>query len=254
MFPFCHEGATPDGLGITLKKMQSLSSLTGWVSSVIARCQRLAGDIAVADREDIRDRVEALASSLATPPSRAHNLVLAPLLLETAFHIADHAHRGVAAAAACPCRQITPTTIRGFLNWREQDASRMFKRWTDEFFQLYDLHHPRTAADRLARLMRQHPDRAWTLASLVKTAGVPPRGLARAFRRQFGVPVRTYLHVCRIDTVLERLSPEVKIEAIALEVGYRSRKDFYRVLRQLLQTTPALLRRLSHARRSVLRW
>jgi AraC-like DNA-binding protein len=52
-----------------------------------------------------------------------------------------------------------------------------------------------------------------------------------------------------MDAVLARWSQSMKTEALALEVGYRSRKDFYRVMRQTLQTTPALLRRLSPAER-----
>jgi AraC-like DNA-binding protein len=222
-------------------------TLDEWTSSVVARCQRFAGELVVTEPQDARDGVNALASSLGTPPSRAHNLIMAPLLLETAFRISDQLHRGL--SSACVCRQISAGTIRSFLNWREYNATQVFARWADEFFEQYERHHPTTPASRVARLIRAEPDRAWTIATLAKAASVSTRGLARAFRREYGSSVRTYIHLCRIDAVLERVSPDVKIEAIALEVGYRSRKDFYRVLRQLLQTTPALLRRLSPAER-----
>ncbi len=220
-------------------------SLEEWTSSVVAHCQRFAGEIVGTEPGEARHRVEALAVSLGTPPTRTHNLILAPLLLETAFRISDHLHRGF--SSTCACRHIGAATIRSFLNWREHHATQAFARWAEEFFGHYERYHPTTASSQLARLIREQPDRSWTIASLSKAANVPPRGLARAFRREYGSNVRTYMHLCRIDAVLERVSPDVKIEAIALEVGYRSRKDFYRVLRQLLQTTPALLRRLSPA-------
>jgi transcriptional regulator GlxA family with amidase domain len=41
-----------------------------------------------------------------------------------------------------------------------------------------------------------------------------------------------------------QLVAHMKIEAVALEVGYRSRKDFYRVLRQTMHMTPQVLRSL----------
>ena len=47
-----------------------------------------------------------------------------------------------------------------------------------------------------------------------------------------------------MNAMLSSWSPNTKIEAVALEVGYRSRKDFYRVLRQTMHMTPQVLRSL----------
>jgi AraC-like DNA-binding protein len=225
------------------------SALDEWLGLAIARCQRLAGDIAIADYEDTRRRVEALAASLGTPPTRAHNLALAPLLLDTAFRIVEHLHRRFPADTRCPCREVDPPTVRAFLNWQSHSAIEAFSTWRVRFFSAFERHHPHTAADRLARLIREQPDRPWTVASLARAAGVQTRGLARRFRREYGMSLRAYQHLCRMHAMLDRWSPDAKIEAVALEVGYRSRKDFYRVLRQTLQTTPALLRQLPHDER-----
>src|SRR5580765_2601661 len=220
------------------------TGLDDWMDAAIARCQRFAGEIAVADHDEGRARVQALARSIAQPPSRAHNLILAPLLLDTALRIAEYWHRE-AAGSECACWTVSPATIRAFLNWKEQNSIHVFSTWTKEFFDAYDRHHPATASDRLANLLRKQPARPWTMATLARTAGVSTRGLARAFRRSYGETLRAYLHLCRMHAMLAAWSSNVKIEALALEVGYRSRKDFYRVLRQTMQMTPALLRRLS---------
>jgi AraC-like DNA-binding protein len=224
-----------------------------WAASVIAKCQRLAGDLAADDDYDeVRERIDALASSLPSPPTRRHNLVLAPLLLDTAFRITDLLHRRVAPPAPCPCRAIDEATIRAFLNWREQNATWLFARWAAAFLRAYETHHPQTPASRVSRIIRREPQRAWTLASGARAAGVSTQGLARAFVREHGMNVRTYVHTCRLRAALDQWSPGVKIEALALEAGYRSRKDFYRVIRQLLQTTPAAVRRLSASERDAL--
>jgi AraC-like DNA-binding protein len=83
---------------------------------------------------------------------------------------------------------------------------RVFTAWTSEFFEEYERHHPVLPADRLAGLIRKQPDRPWTVASLAKAAGVPARGLARAFRRKYGESVRTYVHLCRMNAMLSSWS------------------------------------------------
>ena len=221
------------------------SRLDDWMSAEITRCQKFAGEIARAEYDEVRRHVHALTASMHPPPSRAHNLVLAPLLLDAALHVVEHLHRRFRFDHACPCRDIAPATVRAFTRWHAHCATDVFKRWSEDFFKMYERHHPETAADRVARLIREQPDRSWTLASLARVAGVSTYGLARRFRREYGMPVRAYQHLCRMHAVLAHLSADTKIEALALEAGYRSRKDFYRVLRQTMQMTPALLRRLT---------
>ena len=221
------------------------SRLDEWMSSEITRCQRFAGEIALAEYDDVRRQVHALTASIDTPPSRAHSLVLAPLLLDAAMHVVEHLHRRFPFDTSCPCRDVPRATIRAFTKWQAHSPADVFRRWSEDFFKMYERHHPETAADRVARLIREQPDRTWTLASLARLAAVSPHGLARRFRREYEMSVRAYQHLCRMHAMLARMSADTKIEALALEAGYRSRKDFYRVLRQTMQLTPALLRRLT---------
>src|SRR5260221_352679 len=126
-------------------------SLDEWTSSIVARCQRFAGEIAGTEPDAVRERVEALASSLTAPPTRTHNLILAPLLLETAFRVSDQLHRGL--SSVCGCRQIGASTVRSFLDWREPNPAQGVARRGDEFFPPYGRHHPAAPARRPARAL-----------------------------------------------------------------------------------------------------
>jgi AraC-like DNA-binding protein len=60
--------------------------------------------------------------------------------------------------------------------------------------------------------------------------------------------MRDYIHLLRLTRAFPALvGGSDKIEAIALDLGYRSKKDFYRIVRQSLSVTPAQLRRMSIA-------
>jgi AraC-like DNA-binding protein len=223
-----------------------------WLASVVTSAQHFAGVLAEADPEDARALADDFAASLAPPPDRLHNLVLGALLLDTALRVSEYLHRLITTDRSCDCAALSRALLGTFLDWRERDATQAFLHWTEEFFSTYQRHHPPTPASRIARLIRQHPEQQWTLVSLSTAAGVPAGGLARAFRHEYAVGIREYVHLSRVSALLAQASSDVKIEAIALEAGYRSRKDFYRVLRQTLQTTPSLLRRLSPDQRLAL--
>lgn len=225
--------------------IEMIAARDAWLASVVGSAQRFSGTLADTDPQDARALADAFATSLEPAPDRLHNMVLGALLLDTALHISDCLHRLANAKAACACGTLTRTALRAFLGWRDRDARDAFREWTAEFFQAYQRHHPRTAANRVARLIRQRPEQPWTSATLAILANVPARGLARTFRREYKVGIRTYVHIARVRALLARPSRlDVNIDATALEAGYRSRKDFYRVLRQTLETTPSSLRRL----------
>lgn len=63
--------------------------------------------------------------------------------------------------------------------------------------------------------------------------------LGRLFRQEIGVSMREYLARLRLDRAATLIRDGVKVEAVALEVGYRSKKNFYRQFRRRFGTTPA---------------
>lgn len=223
-----------------------------WLATVVALSQQFAGALAFADPEDARTLVKQFAESLDPPPDRFHNLVLATLLLETALRVSDYLHEDVPRNATCACEHVSVAGLRSLVRWQEFDARQSFTRWADEFFRAYRRHHPATPVARAARMMRRQPERTWTLAQLSHSVGEPVRRLARAFRHEYGMGTRAYAHVARMHALLPHLSAGDKVDTLALDAGYRSKKDFYRIVRQTLQTTPRRLRRLPRVERLAL--
>jgi AraC-like DNA-binding protein len=64
----------------------------------------------------------------------------------------------------------------------------------------------------------------------------------RCFRRAYGTTIHQHLMRVRVRHGLDLVSKGVKIEAAGLAVGFRSKKDFYRAVQQLVGCTPAQFR------------
>ncbi len=64
----------------------------------------------------------------------------------------------------------------------------------------------------------------------------------RSFRRAFGMTIHRHLRMIRVRHGLDLVSTGIKIEAAGLAVGFRSKKDFYRAVQQLVGCTPAQFR------------
>jgi transcriptional regulator GlxA family with amidase domain len=58
------------------------------------------------------------------------------------------------------------------------------------------------------------------------------------FRRVVGVSVHQWLTNVRLDRASTLIRDGVKVEAVSLLVGYRSKKNFYRQFRRRFGTTP----------------
>ncbi len=67
--------------------------------------------------------------------------------------------------------------------------------------------------------------------------------LDRLFRERFGVGFHRYLTAMRVKCGLNLVMSGMKVEAAAVCVGYKSKKDFYRSVREETGSTPARLRR-----------
>jgi AraC-like DNA-binding protein len=67
--------------------------------------------------------------------------------------------------------------------------------------------------------------------------------LDRLFRERFGVGFHRYLTTMRVKRGLDLVMSGMKVEAAGISVGYKSKKDFYRAVREETGSTPARLRR-----------
>jgi methylphosphotriester-DNA--protein-cysteine methyltransferase len=79
---------------------------------------------------------------------------------------------------------------------------------------------------------------------LARGVKMSPSGLRLAFRAEFGRTPRDYQAALRLLSAIKEVASG-KIEAVALVIGYRSKKDFYRMFRSLTGLTPTNFRSLS---------
>ena len=77
-----------------------------------------------------------------------------------------------------------------------------------------------------------------TLRSLASELHRQAAYLGAMFRREVGVSMHQCLTRVRLDHAAALVRDGVKIEAVALLVGYRSKKNFYRQFRRRFGTTP----------------
>jgi two-component system, response regulator YesN len=68
--------------------------------------------------------------------------------------------------------------------------------------------------------------------------------LGHLFRKETGMTVRQWLTRVRLERAAALIRQGIKIEAVALIVGYRSKKNFYRQFRRHFATTPSAYARL----------
>ena len=187
----------------------------------------------------------AFVESLPRPTTYIEKLLLRGLLSDVAGRcgqaIHTRRHRG-RAAAACPFVPAASHVI--FWNTIDDDPRRPFRLWIDRFFDDFFIAHPATAAAKIAGLLRTDYKQKWDLATLAWRVHVTPSKLRREFHQQFGMSPLEYQRGVRLLNAVREV-PAGKVDAIALEVGYRSKKDFYSAFKQLTGITLTTFRTLS---------
>jgi AraC-like DNA-binding protein len=100
----------------------------------------------------------------------------------------------------------------------------------------------RTLVLLVKRFVEQQCDGRITVRRVAHTFGVSLRLLNDEFRSTEGMALKTYIRHVRVTRGLRLIAQGMKIEAAALMVGYRSKKDFYRAVRVETGVTPGSLR------------
>jgi AraC-like DNA-binding protein len=103
---------------------------------------------------------------------------------------------------------------------------------------------------RAMRFMENHYAQPVTVARVAAHAGRSSQHLSALFRQHAGTTVHEYLVRVRLRHAIRLIRKGVKIEAVSLMVGYRSKKNFYRHFKTHLGATPSAYRTASrHGRR-----
>lgn len=216
--------------------------------AVVARFHRFSEELpSLEGPEDLAAALSRLADDTPIPQQHLEYIVVSSLFTRTFVAVSAFLH-SPSGWTTCSCHRVTAEAVMMLLTPDPVAAHAVFEQWRDQFVQAYERNHLASPAAAAAKLIRGSPARAWGVAELARLLGVEPRQLLRQFAREHGISLRDYVHLMR----LKRAFPAIvggtdKIEAIALESGYRSKKDFYRTVWEWLKATPAQLRRLPAA-------
>src|SRR3979490_3205511 len=93
----------------------------------------------------------------------------------------------------------------------------------------------------LHQIQRNYTERL-TLGTLGRTLGRQSAYLGRLFRDEVGITVHEYVTRARMINGAVQVRSGVKIEAVALELGYRSKKNFYLQFKRRFGMTPEAYR------------
>lgn len=102
---------------------------------------------------------------------------------------------------------------------------------------------------RAAALIHDRSTQPIAVCQIARAVGCHETRLRRCFRERFGISMRDFHTRCRVAHAIEMFaSGASKTAAVALSVGYRSEKNFYRALRDVTGNRPADLKSMQHDR------
>ena len=90
--------------------------------------------------------------------------------------------------------------------------------------------------------IHDHYNQRLTLAALARTLRRRSTYLGGLFRKEVGMTVHEYVTRARMVFGAAHVCSGVKIEAAALNLGYRSKKNFYRQFKRFFGMTPEAYR------------
>jgi AraC family transcriptional activator of mar-sox-rob regulon/AraC family mar-sox-rob regulon transcriptional activator len=105
-------------------------------------------------------------------------------------------------------------------------------------------------ADTIGARLESELPRYLTASEIAAEYRLRRAGLDSLFRDRFGMGFHAYFRATRVRRGLDLVLGGMKVEAAARSVGYKSKKDFYRAVKQETGSTPGQLRRSPGATRA----
>lgn len=204
--------------------------------------QAIADEFALSDTTDFPSIVRRSIDRIEAPPDPSCHSRLRLMLVDLCGTIVRAIH---ACDVPCSCQAASWKHLSIVTRLDDCDPRTAFRNWAELFVTHVTARHPATAAQEAAALIRADPGKAWTLQQLASASGTLHGRLSRQFKKVFGVRPAAYVHLVRITQAVALFRTSAKVEAIAREVGYRSKKDFYAALKRWVGLAPAELRELN---------
>jgi AraC-like DNA-binding protein len=217
---------------------------TAWLAGTRAAAHEIVREIAACELGEMIGRVTPLVAAMRPPPDLQHQAALTLELLDAFQDIVDRLHDRTS-HSPCMCHALSWSCVGRLTAWQEHDPRLAFLQWLQKLLERFDREHPLTAIGRAAALVRADPTQCWTLDALSAHAGLGAKRLRVEFERHFGVKPSAYVHLVRATRAVTLFRTPQKVEAVAWDVGYRSKKDLYAALERWVGATPTELRQLS---------
>lgn len=143
-----------------------------------------------------------------------------------------------------PCVPITLGCVGRYWSRRDASASQIFEAWITDYCAELGQTHLEPLAHRVAARIRDQLTLPLNVTNIARHVGAHPSAIRRSFRRDFQMSLREYQTRARVQRAIDLLrSTDAKIERVAVEVGWHSKKDLYRAFRHIHECTPATMRR-----------
>ena len=142
------------------------------------------------------------------------------------------------------CRLPRPREFVTFLDavHSDSDAIPRFSKLVIELCRSSEAPNASLAEEIGRRIEREYASRM-TAERMAQDCKVSRVQLDRTFVQRFGLRFHEYLTAVRVRRGIDLVIGGMKIDAVALAVGYPSKKDFYRAVRLHTGVTPGQLRR-----------
>lgn len=200
------------------------------------------------------DAIAVLLSQVPAPETYADGLQSAALLYRFLERAATEIHARVH-GGTIPASCLFDASR--YLGWMHVDqahpdswkAASVFAAWSATFMGGLTLHHRKSVADRAIERLRARRGTCVNASDLAREVGCSVPVLHRAFSRATGRSMRQYAIQLRVDRAIELLQQtDWKVEAIAREVGWKSKKDLHVALARRVGATPTDVRRCGPSR------
>ena len=216
-----------------------------WLSETVRESQALLSQSLHAGPNFLPAMATAFLERLAEPRTPVERLVQRGLLLEVAlqFGYAAHTHyhrqHKDDRPRADACAFVPAAAMEGWPRDLADSPADAFRRWSRRYAESFRAAHPLSCASEAEEFLKQHYREPVAAGTLAEQLSCPGAFLRRSFKQLTGRSLLEYQSELRLRAALRLLSEsDLKMEAIAFEVGYRSKKDLYRVVQAHLHCTP----------------
>lgn len=219
-----------------------------WLEELVQQCQLFAGVMAETPFHRVVGAVSEFAEHLQDPQSLAEYFAQRSLLLDISLRLGPVLHRRAHGKKAHKCAFDACELTAGI--WLNSDSFRppraSLVQWTRAVFETL-------SGDQRFHEIQQWVDQRFAeplrTSDAAQQFSMSQAQLNASFTSHLGVSFARYHKGLRLVRALEKLLLEdLKVEAIARDVGFKSKKNLYEALDKTLGMTPGRIRSLAASR------